>query len=182
VRDYLLMTTTDYLINAVLVLLILRQVRERRVDLRSLLLPAALLSTVASNYLHSIPTAGNDLILIIGLSAIGLALGTTSALATSMRVGKDGVALARAGWIAVGLWIIGMGARIGFVLASENGAGHAIAHFSASNAITSSSAWVAALVLMALCEVVARLATLQLRAHRLTSAHLGRGLLTGAGA
>jgi hypothetical protein len=44
-----------------------------------------------------------------------------------------------------------------FVLASEHGAGHAIAQFSIDNHITGSAAWTAALVLMAFGEVIARL-------------------------
>jgi F420-0:gamma-glutamyl ligase-like protein len=176
------MTTTDYLINAALILLVVRQIRERRVDVRSLILPAVLVYTIAGSYLHSVPTAGNDLVLTIGLATLGLILGSTSALFHTMRVGSDGVALARAGWIAAGLWIAGMGARITFVLASENGAGNAIEHFSAANSITGKNAWVTALVLMAVCEVVGRLATLQLRAYRLTNANTHARMLAGAGA
>jgi hypothetical protein len=176
------MTTTAYLTNAALLLLIVRQIRERRVDLRSLLVPVVIVYLIASSYLHSIPTAGNDLVLIVGLASVGLALGTTSAFLHSMRVGSDGVALARAGWIAVGLWVAGVGARMAFAFASEHGAGTAIAHFSVAHDITGASAWTAALVLMALCEVASRLAALHLRAHRLTRAHTGGEVLAGAGA
>jgi hypothetical protein len=175
------MTTTDYLINAALVLLIVRQVRERRVDLRSLILPAVLVYTIAGSYLHSIPTAGNDLVLIAVLASLGAMLGFASAATTIMRVGDDGVALARVGWVAAGLWVAGLGARIGFVFASEHGASTAISHFSAANAITGANAWTAALVLMAVCEVVVRLVTMQLRAHRLKSAgSSAAALLAGA--
>jgi hypothetical protein len=139
------MTATDYLINAALILLVVRQIRERRVDIRSLILPVVLVYTIAGQYLHSIPTAGNDLVLVVGLASLGLILGSTSAFFHTMRVGSDGVALARAGWIAAGLWI-------------------------------------AALVLMAVCEVAGRLAMLQLRAYRLTSAHADARLLAGASA
>jgi hypothetical protein len=166
------MTTTDYLINAALILLVVRQIRERRVDVRSLILPAVLVYTIAGSYLHSIPTAGNDLVLIVGLASVGVILGSASAFFHTMRVGSDGVALARAGWIAAGLWIAGIGARLVFVLAAEHGAGTAIAHFSAANSITGKEAWVTALVLMAVCEVAARLAMLQFRAYRLTSGGL----------
>jgi hypothetical protein len=176
------MTTTAYLINAALLLLIVRQIRERRVDLRGLLVPVVLVYAVAGSYLHSIPTAGNDLVLVGGLAAVGLVLGTTSAFMHSLRIGSDGVALARAGWIAAGLWVTGIGARMAFVFASEHGAEKAIAHFSAAHSITGAGAWTAALVLMALCEVASRLVALYLRAHRLTRAHTGAEVLAGAGA
>jgi hypothetical protein len=41
------------------------------------------------------------------------------------------------------------------------------AMFSIAHDITSAQAWVAALVMMALAEVIARLATIRLRAHQL---------------
>ncbi len=49
------MTITDYLINALFVLVVIRQARERELDLRSLLIPLVLVAFVAHNYLHSIP-------------------------------------------------------------------------------------------------------------------------------
>ena len=55
------MTTTDYLINAVFVLVVLRQARERKVDVRSFLVPMAVVLYVGHMYVHSVPTAGNDL-------------------------------------------------------------------------------------------------------------------------
>ena len=58
------MTITDYLINAIFVLLVFRQARERDLDRRSIVVPLILVFFVAQMYLHSIPAAGNDLVLI----------------------------------------------------------------------------------------------------------------------
>jgi hypothetical protein len=58
------MTTSDYLINAPFVSLVFRQAYERRLDARSALLPLVIVFVVARQYVHSIPTAGNDLVLI----------------------------------------------------------------------------------------------------------------------
>ena len=55
---------------------------------------------------------------------------------------------------------------MGFAYASTHGAGPAIERFSIAHSITSSNAWVAALFLMAIAEVVVRLAVLGLRARR----------------
>ena len=46
------MTTSDYLINALFVFVVLRQARERKLDLRSLLGPLAAVGYVAFNYVH----------------------------------------------------------------------------------------------------------------------------------
>jgi hypothetical protein len=162
------MTTLDYIINAVLVLLVLRQIHGHKLDLRSLVLPLALVALAAHNYLHTIPTAGNDLVLIAILALSGTALGTLAALFTRISADAEGVPFARAGWVAAALWIGGIGARMGFAFAADHGAGHAIAQFSAANHITGSAAWTAALVLMALCEVTARVVALQVRAWQTT--------------
>ena len=65
------MTTTDYLINAMFVLIVVRQARERELDLRSIVVPALLLAFVGHTYIHSIPSAGNDLVLVGLLSVVG---------------------------------------------------------------------------------------------------------------
>ena len=67
----------------------------------------------------------------------------------------------------------GIGARMGFAYATSHGAGPAIERFSVAHSITSVDAWVAALFLMALAEVVARLAVLWLRSSRLPAVACG---------
>src|SRR6266516_3403892 len=63
------MTTSEYLLNAAFVLLVLRQARERELDRRSVIVPLVLMFFVGSQYLHALPPAGNDLLLIVGLGA-----------------------------------------------------------------------------------------------------------------
>ena len=162
------MTTTDYILNAVFVFLVLRQTRESKLDRRAVLVPLSIVFFVANSYLHTIPTSGNDLVLIGGLASIGVTLGVLGGLATHVRADSQGNRLARVGWIAGALLIAGFGARMAFVLAAENGAGHAIASFSAANHI-GAAAWPVALVSMALLEVVIRIAVVQLRAYRINS-------------
>jgi hypothetical protein len=161
------MTTTDYIINAALILIVVRHIREKRLDLRQLVIPVVLILVVARNYLHAIPTGGNDLVLIGGLVAIGATLGVLCGLFTHLRLGTDRVALARAGWAAVCLWVAGMATRMLFAFAASNGAGPAIQRFSSSSHITSGQAWIAAFVLMAMAEATMRLATIYTRARRL---------------
>ena len=55
-----------------------------------------------------------------------------------------------------------------FYFAATHSAGPAIARFSIAHHITSSAAWTAALVIMALADVLTRLAVVYLRSHRLT--------------
>ena len=163
------MNTTDYIVNGILVLLVIRQIRGGRLDLTGLLLPVVLVTATAVYYLRSVPTAGNDLTLELTLAGAGAALGIGCGLATQLTRRQDGVH-ARAGVLAAFLWVFGMATRMGFSFASDHGAGGSIAHFSRTHQITGSQAWVAAFVLMALSEAVARLVAIRFRAWRLSAA------------
>ena len=68
------------------------------------------------------------------------------------------------------MWIGGVGARLAFAIAAGNGAGPAIARFSIAHHITGSAAWIAALVMMALADVLTRLVVIYLRGRRLAAA------------
>jgi hypothetical protein len=160
-------SATDYIINSILVLLVLRQVIGTRLTPQSMLLPVALVAGAVIYYHPSLPTAGNDVLLYALLIVAGVALGAVCGLATQLRRGADGVPQAKAGWLAAVAWVAGIGARMGFAFAATHGAEPAIARFSAAHQITSSDAWVTALFAMALAEVTARLVVLWLRAARL---------------
>jgi hypothetical protein len=159
------MTFTDYLVDSLLVLLVVRQIRESRWDRRAVILPLAITAFVAYKYLDTIPTAGNDLLFITGLTLIGVVCGTVSGLATRIRTDGGQFALVRAGWVSAGVWVASMGSRFGFALWASHGGGPAIARFTVENHLTA-DVWVAALVLMALAEVVARVGLLSYRAYR----------------
>ena len=164
------MRTTDNLINAMFILIVVRQARERELDRRSVILPLAIVAYVAHLYVRSIPTAGNDLLLIAALGAFGLALGVASGFATYVRAGENGLPVARVGWIAGALLIAGIGSRMVFAFAMSHGAEHTIAHFSVTHQI-GAAAWPVALVLMALLEVSTRILIVQVRGrHAMHSA------------
>lgn len=160
------MTTTDYLLDIALIAIVFRQVRETRLGWHAVLLPLAICGAVGAHYLYSLPTAGNDLTLIIGLTVVGVALGTVSALATRVRHDERGHALIKAGSVAAGAWVLGMGFRFAFAVWASHGGAPDLARFSLEHDITSGSAWTDALVLMAFSEVLARTGLLVLRARR----------------
>lgn len=160
------MTTTDYLIAAVLVLLVIPQIRGMRIDLRSLLLPLAAVVGVAFYYLKAIPTGGHDVALDLATGAIGLALGILCGLSTKVFRDGDGHLVSKAGVAAAVLWIVGMVARTGFAYEADHGGAHAITTFSINNHITSADAWTAALVLMAVVQVLARMVVIRVKAFQ----------------
>jgi hypothetical protein len=160
------MTTTDYLIDSLLVLLVLLQIKERPVTTKTLVRPLVIVGVAVANYLHGIPTAGNDLVLIAILALVGSAIGLASAQTVLMRVGADGEVLARAGWASGFFWVLGMGSRFAFIYWITHTGDASLAHFSAQHAITA-GAWTVALLAMALCEVVSRSALMAVRRQRL---------------
>ncbi|QCX81499.1 hypothetical protein C9F11_39585 [Streptomyces sp. YIM 121038] len=160
------MTTTEWITDIALVLVVFRQLREDRLDLKTFLVPLGIVAFVAYSYLDSIPTAGNDLVLIATLMGVGAALGVAGGVYTRIRT-LGGHVLIKAGAVSAILWVVGMGARMGFQMWVEHGGGaDDVARFSLAHHITSQQAWVTAFVLMALTEVVTRVATIFIRSRR----------------
>jgi hypothetical protein len=163
------MTTTDWIIDIALVLIVFRQLREERLTARTILLPLALMSWAGFTYLRSVPTAGNDLLLIGLLTAVGIIFGLFGGLLTRVRSAAGNVYI-KATASAAALWVISMGFRMAFAVWSSYGSGTShIASFSAAHDITSGQAWVTALIFMAFGEVIVRLGTIILRGQLLTS-------------
>src|SRR5215472_69057 len=130
-------TTSMYVISAILVLMVIRQIREHPLDFRSLAVPVLAVGAAAALFLHSVPGGGNDIALELACVAAGATMGAVAGLAYKLRRGSDGRALGRAGWLAASLWITGVGARMAFAIAATNGAGPAITRFSIAHQITS---------------------------------------------
>lgn len=164
------MTLTDYLINGLFVLVVLRQTRDRRLDARSVIAPLALVVFVATHYIRTIPTGGGDFALMVALTGVGLTLGVMCGLATHVRIDQGGDVVAKVGWSAGVLLVVGISSRMLFVFALNHGAGPAIRTFSMVHHI-GAAAWPVALVSMALCEVSARIAIVHVRGHRLAAGH-----------
>ena len=155
-QDDARMTISDYLIDSALILLVLMQIKERPLTARQMLRPVVIVGIAAFTYIHTIPTAGNDLVLLAALALIGGTIGAASGFLTPMRLGADGRTLVRGNWASSFLWVLGMGSRMAFAVWAAHGGITAIGHFSAANDITSDAAWTAALLAMAVAEVLAR--------------------------
>ena len=153
-----------YLINALLILLVVRQIREHQLDLRALAVPV--LAVAAAGHRVQEHDGGSDIVLDLACVLAGAVMGAIGGLATRLRLGPGGRPLGRAGVEAASMWIAGVGARMAFYFAATHGAGPAIAAFSIAHHITGSAAWTAALVMMALADVLTRLAVVYLRGRR----------------
>ncbi len=158
----------NYLLDALLVLVVVFQIRGRTLSYRQLLLPVAIVAYFAVDYLKTFPTAGNDLPTMLAGALLGALLGVGCGMTTSVSARSDGVPIAKAGVMAATFWLFGMCGRLFFQIWVEHGGGaSAVVAFSRSNGITGSAAWADCLVLMALAEVLGRTAVLGLKGVRL---------------
>jgi hypothetical protein len=163
------MTFSDYLFDSLLVVLVLRQIRESRLDLAAILMPLGIIGIVGKTYLSTVPTGGNDLLLIVGLTTVGVLFGTVSALATRIRTDGGRFALVKVGWIGAGVWMLSMGGRFAFAVWASHGGGPHLYHFSVAHDLDI-KVWTAALVLMAFGEVLSRVGILVVRSRRALAA------------
>jgi hypothetical protein len=161
------MSITSYLIDSALVLLVLLQIKEKPLSTKSLLRPLIIVGIAVANYFTSLPTAGNDLVLITILGLFGLLIGTAAGQTTVVhRRAEDGALTVRAGWLAGLLWVFGMGLRFAFLVWINHSGATSLTHFSAAHSITGSAAWTDALLAMAVAEVAGRTAVLAARRQR----------------
>lgn len=79
------MTITDWVIGIALILIVFRQLREQRLSVRTILLPLVIMGWAAAVYLRGVPIAGNDLALIVLLTAVGAVFGLSSGMLTQVR-------------------------------------------------------------------------------------------------
>ena len=163
----------DYLFPLLLILSVVRQVRGRRLGWFQLAWPLALAGWAAVKYLHGFPATGGSLLLVITCAGTGALLGLLAGVYTRIHPGPDGTLIARATSATVALWVLGTAGRLVFGLYAGHGGGPVIASFSAAHGI-SVRAWGAALILMALSEVLGRTVVLGLRALRSGGGAMGR--------
>ena len=150
------MSTSTYIIDSALVLLVLLQIKERKLTDRQLIRPLIILGVAVASYLKGIPTQGNDLVLLGGLAVLGGMIGIASGVTVIMGRRADGATTFRSGWASGVFWVLGMGSRFAFAWWASHGGASSIATFSAAHHITSDEAWTAALLAMAVFEVVGR--------------------------
>jgi hypothetical protein len=176
--DTVHMTISDYILDIALIGIVFLQIKGRRLTLRSLLLPFAIVGFVAFRYLHSIPMQGGDLLLIGGAALLGGLLGGLAGLFTSVKPDADGIPFAKAGVVAAVLWVLGVGSRFAFQLYVTHGGAESVGRFSIAHHITGAPAWTAALILMAIAEVALRSAVLVVKGGFFNGDQLRRALLS----
>jgi hypothetical protein len=152
------MSTTEIAIFVgVAGLTIASQWGRHAVSLRRFLLPLIVVGVVASQYLHSLPTAGGDLDFEAICTLAGVAFGALAACLVNVeRDRSTGQIVLEAGVAYATVWLAVFGARLAFGWAASNAWRHQVMLFSLQHEITSSAAWTAAFVFMAISMVATR--------------------------
>jgi hypothetical protein len=165
------MTLADYILDSALVLLVLVQMKGQVLTNRSLLRGPIILAIAVASYFSTLPTQGNDLILILAVSAIGAVLGVLSGVTVFMATNPEGAVTARAGIASAVFWVLGMGGRFGFAVWASSAAGaRSLGSFALSAHLSGSAAvWTDALLGMAVCEVLGRTVVLLARRAQVRS-------------
>jgi hypothetical protein len=156
------MDVMDALVSIALMLLVVRQLRGRRLTLLSLLWPVLLVAWAGVEYLGAVPPDASDRALVAGLGVLGAGLGLSCGFLTRVEA-RAGVVVARASWLAASTWIAGMGGRLAFGLLALHGGERIIADASVRLHLHAAGTWSTGLITMALAEVVARTAVLAVR-------------------
>ncbi|MEO7123557.1 MAG: hypothetical protein ABI400_10675 [Lacisediminihabitans sp.] len=159
------MTITDWSTDIALLALVFLQLRARKLGVVQLLLPLVLVALAVWNYFVSWPTTANGLLLIVGTTTIGVILGCLAGALTRVWT-KRGVVVAQATALAAAAWILGMGARLVFQIWANSAPGLTQLIAISTHHRIESSAWVDAILLMAVGQVVARTVLLYVRGRR----------------
>jgi hypothetical protein len=165
------MTFTDWIIDIVLLGLVVLQLRGRKLGLVQLVLPIVLVAIAVFHYARELPTTSNGELLVVVGAVVGILLGLGAAWLTHVW-NKQGVPFARATIGAAALWVVGMGFRLAFQIWANSASGGAhLTQFSVAHQIQE-SAWVDALLLMAVGEVLGRTFVLFARGRLIRSRNL----------
>jgi hypothetical protein len=163
------MNTFDYILDSALVLIVILQLKERKMTLRQLVRPVVILAIAVANYLHGFPSQGNDLELIGAFAVIGATIGILSGITVIMRRGEEGDVHFRSGLESAFFWILGMGSRFAFIYWITHTGEATIARWSFHHSISGSNTWTVALLGMAVFEVLSRTGIMAYRWNQLES-------------
>ena len=158
------MSTSVWIINLVVLTAVLEaDLGRRKITWFRLGLPVVLAGVIIAFYIKGVAGSGSGLALELGLAALGVVLGL--AAGAIFRVFREkGFSWSQAGAAYAALWVVVIGARIGFAYATSHS--HSLQVWLGTHHVTS-AALTDALIFMAAGMLLARTGTLIVRARRL---------------
>jgi hypothetical protein len=154
-----------WIINLVVLVAVLEaDLGRRRITWFRLALPLVLAGTIIALHVKGIATGGDGLTLELALAGAGLGLGLLAGAIFGVYRDPAGLARSVAGFGYAALWVVVIGARIGFSYATSHS--HSVQTWLGTHQITS-AALTDALIFMAGGMLLTRTATLLVRGRAL---------------
>jgi hypothetical protein len=152
------MSASVWIINLVVLTAVMEaDLGHRRITWFRLARPLVLAGAIIAFYLKGVASSGSGLALELALAGAGLALGLLAGAIFGVYRDAAGFARSRAGFGYAALWVVVIGARIGFAYATSHS--HSVQTWLGTHQITS-AALTDALIFMAGGMLLARTATL----------------------
>jgi hypothetical protein len=159
------MPASVWIINLVVLTAVLEaDLGSRKVTAARLARPVVLAGVIIAFYLKGVTGSGDGLAMEVGLAILGVVLGLAAGAIFRMFRDGAGNVRSRAGMGYAALWMLVIGARIGFAYATSHS--HSLQVWLGTHHI-SSATLTDALIFMAAGMLLARTGTLLARAHRL---------------
>ena len=159
------MPASVWIINLVVLGVVLEaDVGRRKITRFRRVRPIILVAVVLAIYLRGVGTGGDALAFELALAALGVALGFAAGAIFRIYRGADGITYSQAGATYAALWVAVVAGRVAFVYAAYHS--QSLDRWLGTHQI-SADAVTAALLFMAVGMVLARTASLHLRASRL---------------
>ena len=175
------MPASVWIINLVVLTAVLEaDLGRRKVTAFRLARPVVLAGVIIAFYIKGVAGSGDGLVMEVGLAILGVALGLAAGAIFRVFRDDEGKVRSQAGEGYAALWILVIGARIGFAYASSHSRN--VQTWLGTHQITS-AALTDALIFMAAAMLLARTATLLVRKRALppdteTAAQTARRPLT----
>ncbi len=154
------MSLLEWVYDAVLAVVVIRQLRTRTYTVNSVLVPIALVALATLRTLRVVPVA--DVGPSIAAAAVGVLLGLASAALTRVEV-RTGIARVRASVPSALVWLLGLGIRLFVVIGLQVGQQGLVQDVASAVGVSSPHGAVTVTTFLVVGEVAARVALLTAR-------------------
>lgn len=161
----------------VFVVILATDLGRRRVTTTRMARSLIAVALIVALFVHSLPTAGNDVSLQLIGTGVGVIFGLVAGVLLPAERAASGEVYTRGGVAYAALWFVLSSARVVFAYGAEHWFPQGLVAFSIEHQLSGADVYANAFVFMSLAMVLARTAVLLTRRNRLLAqAHTGTAL------